>query len=67
VSSGNAQAALAYQFLHDVVKVLKSYFGDFTEGEQRLHAAHVVLAGPFASRRGRAPSNRRLVAGPQSS
>ena len=31
VASGNAQAALAFQFLHEVVKVLKNYFGDFTE------------------------------------
>ena len=31
VSQGNAQAALAFQFLHEVVKVLKNYFGDFTE------------------------------------
>jgi len=31
VSHGNAQVALAFQFLHEVVKVLKSYFGDFTE------------------------------------
>lgn len=31
VSQGNAQAALAFQFLHEVVKVLKDYFGDFTE------------------------------------
>ena len=31
VSPGNAQAALAFQFLHELVKVLKSYFGDFTE------------------------------------
>eukprot|EP00967_Tisochrysis_lutea_P144181 scaffold268862_cov30-Tisochrysis_lutea.AAC.1 len=38
VSSGNAQAALAFQFLHDVVKLLKSYFGDFTEGEDALWA-----------------------------
>jgi len=35
VSSGNAQAALAFQFLHDVVKLLKSYFGDFTEDSVR--------------------------------
>jgi len=35
VSSGNAQAALAFQFLHDVVKVLTSYFGDFTEDSVR--------------------------------
>jgi len=31
VSEGNAQVALAFQFLHQVVKVLKDYFGDFTE------------------------------------
>lgn len=31
ISQGNAQAALAFQFLHEVVKVLKNYFGDFTE------------------------------------
>lgn len=31
VSHGNAQVVLAFQFLHEVVKVLKSYFGDFTE------------------------------------
>lgn len=31
VSQGNAQVAVAFQFLHEVVKVLKSYFGDFTE------------------------------------
>ena len=31
VSQGNAQAALAFQFLYEVVKVLKNYFGDFTE------------------------------------
>jgi hypothetical protein len=31
VAQGNVQVALAFQFLHEVVKVLKSYFGDFTE------------------------------------
>lgn len=31
VSTGNAQCAMAFQFLHEVVKVLKNYFGDFTE------------------------------------
>ena len=31
VSNGNAQVAIAFQFLHEVVKVLKAYFGDFTE------------------------------------
>lgn len=31
VSQGNAQVALTFQFLHEVVKVLKNYFGDFTE------------------------------------
>lgn len=31
VSAGNAQCAIAFQFLHEVVKVLKAYFGDFTE------------------------------------
>lgn len=31
ISQGNAQAALAFQFLHEIVKVLKAYFGDFTE------------------------------------
>ena len=31
VSNGNAQVAVAFQFLHEVVKVLKNYFGDFTE------------------------------------
>lgn len=31
VSQGNAQAVLSFQFLHEVVKVLKNYFGDFTE------------------------------------
>jgi len=31
VSQGNAQVALAFQFLYEVVKVLKNYFGDFTE------------------------------------
>jgi len=35
VSSGNAQAALAFQFLHELIKVLKSYFGDFTEESVR--------------------------------
>ena len=35
VSQGNAQAALAFQFLHELVKVLKSYFGDFTEESLR--------------------------------
>jgi len=31
VSQGNAQVALTFQFLHEVVNVLKSYFGDFNE------------------------------------
>jgi len=31
IAQGNVQVALAFQFLHEVVKVLKSYFGDFTE------------------------------------
>jgi len=31
VSHGNAQVALAFQFLHEFVKVLKNYFGDFSE------------------------------------
>ena len=31
VSHGNAQVALAFQFLHEFVRVLKNYFGDFTE------------------------------------
>jgi len=31
VSAGNAQCAIAFQFLHEVVKVLKGYFGDVTE------------------------------------
>jgi len=31
VSQGNVQVAIAFQFLHEVVKVLKNYFGDFTE------------------------------------
>jgi len=31
VSQGNAKVALVFQFLHEVVKVLKAYFGDFTE------------------------------------
>ena len=31
ISQGNAQAAVAFQFLHEVIKVLKAYFGDFTE------------------------------------
>ena len=31
ISQGNAQAALAFQFLHEIVKVLRAYFGDFTE------------------------------------
>jgi len=35
VSQGNAQVALAFQFLHEVVKVLKSYFGDFNEDSIR--------------------------------
>lgn len=56
VSSGNAQAALAFQFLHDVVKVLTSYFGDFTEGEQWLHAKTAVVARLFLPWLGRAHS-----------
>ena len=35
VSQGNAQVAVAFQFLHEVVKVLKSYFGEFTEDSLR--------------------------------
>jgi len=35
VSTGNAQVALAFQFLHEVVGVLKSYFGDFNEDSIR--------------------------------
>jgi len=35
VSQGNAQVALAFQFLHEVVNVLKSYFGDFNEDSLR--------------------------------
>jgi len=35
ISQGNAQAAVAFQFLHEVVKVLKAYFGDFTEESLR--------------------------------
>ena len=35
VSQGNAQAALAFQFLHEFIKVLKGYFGDFTEDSLR--------------------------------
>lgn len=35
VSQGNAQVALAFQFLHEVVNVLKSYFGDFNEDSIR--------------------------------
>jgi len=31
VSQGNAQVAIAFQFLHEVVKVLKNYFGTFDE------------------------------------
>ena len=31
VSQGNAQVALTFQFLHEVVRVLKSYFGAFDE------------------------------------
>ena len=31
VSNGNAQVAIAFQFLHEVVKVLKNYFGTFDE------------------------------------
>uniref|UniRef100_A0A6V4WFN1 MHD domain-containing protein n=1 Tax=Prymnesium polylepis TaxID=72548 RepID=A0A6V4WFN1_9EUKA len=31
VSNGNAQVAIAFQFLHEVVKVLKNYFGAFDE------------------------------------
>lgn len=31
VSQGNAKVALAFQFLHEVVKVLKAYFGAFDE------------------------------------
>jgi len=35
VASGNAQAAMAFQFLHSVVTVLKSYFGAFDEDSIR--------------------------------
>jgi len=35
VSEGNAQVALTFQFLHELVNVLKSYFGDFTEDSIR--------------------------------
>jgi AP-2 complex subunit mu-1 len=35
VSQGNAQVALAFQFLHEVVKVLKGYFGSFDEDSIR--------------------------------
>jgi|TARA_B100000524_G_C23644949_1_gene368103 AP-2 complex subunit mu-1 len=35
VSQGNAQVALALQFLHQLVTVLKSYFGDLTEDSIR--------------------------------
>ena len=31
VSQGNAQVAIAFQFLHELVKVLKNYFGTFDE------------------------------------
>ena len=31
VCTGNCQVALAFQFLHEVVKVLKNYFGSFDE------------------------------------
>ena len=35
VASGNAQAAMTFQFLHSVVTVLKSYFGAFDEDSIR--------------------------------
>jgi AP-2 complex subunit mu-1 len=35
VSEGNAQVALTFQFLHELVNVLKSYFGDFSEDSIR--------------------------------
>ena len=48
VSQGNAQAAVAFQFLYEVVKVLKNYFGDFTEESIRNNFVLICARTPPA-------------------